>query len=265
MFSHDTQEEILTVRYKNKHHEKLEKTKKYKTVEFDLIPVLFEEEYEKTENYKKCNDSVPEFWPTSKIYQTNISKYYNRPDLTSLFVHYNDFENDEIIKIIRELKEILYDVLYLKSYGFIELITFKNYHDNHCIFNCKVKVSEDYFSKEAEFDTENNLVCKELCERGYKVENFSDYFNYINEYICCLLEIVFGYCSSEILFGGCSDSIYSIIYGTRKAYDQIRYMKSMILIEKHEKHIENFKNGINHVYLVLKKLGFIFKKTDEKI
>ena len=41
------EEELIKIQFKNKHHEKLELIKKYKTIEFDLIPVIFEEKYEK--------------------------------------------------------------------------------------------------------------------------------------------------------------------------------------------------------------------------
>lgn len=45
------EEEIIKIQYKNKHHEKLEKTKRYKTIEFDLIPIVFEERYEKKRKF----------------------------------------------------------------------------------------------------------------------------------------------------------------------------------------------------------------------
>ena len=270
MFTHDTQKEIVKIQYKNKHHEKLEKTKKYKTVEFDLIPVLFEERYKKTENYIKCNDSKPEHWPyyNYNIHETNISKYYICPDLTSSFIHDGELEEEEIIKIIRTLKEILEDVLrlknlHVKSYGFIKSIIFKNYRFGHCVFRCVVKISENYFSKEAEYYTKRYIICKKLLEKGYEEENFFNYFNRIDDYFKCLLENVFGYCSSHVLIGDCSDSIYDIIFGSAKSCDQIQYIQSMILVKKYEERHKDIKNNTENIYLVLKKLGFIFKDNDE--
>lgn len=272
------EEELIKIQYKNKHHEELEKTKNYKTIEFDLIPVLFKESYEITENYKKCDDTTPiiddffsEFFPDIEyviVYQTNITKYYSRSSSSSSFLHYHKLEEEEIIKIIRILKVMLMNVLYLyRNYGFIESIIFKKNNFDYSIFSCNVKISEIYFSKKAQKYTKNKLVCKKLLERGIKEKNFSNYFNYIDDYFNCLLEITFGSCSGKIVRGLCSYDIYCKNPRSIKAYDQIRYMQNLILIGKYKDHYETiYKNKENteHITLVIEKLGFIFRNDKRK-
>ncbi len=279
------EEEIVKIQYKNKHHEKLEKIKKYKTVEFDLIPVLFKERYEKKSNYKKCEGfalvtdnyfSNCKYSIYQSVYRTNKNEYFNGSYSTSEFLRYHELEKEEIIKIIRVLKEMLKDVLqlysydfsdnkFLKSCGFIESIIFKKCKFDCCVFNCNVKISEIYFSNEAQCYTKNDLVCKKLLEKNYK-KNFSNYFNYIGDYFSCLLENIFGSRSH----------IDAYLHGVRKyrknfksieAYDQRRYEQNMILIKKYNEHVTCIykdTGNIKHDYLVFKKLGFIFKFDDKK-
>ena len=279
------EEELIKIQYKNKHHEKLEKIKKYKTIDFDLIPVIFEEKYEKKRNYKNYDDftlvtddyfSKCKYSIYQSVYQTNKNEYFNCSYSTSEFLHYYELEEEEIIKIIRILKEILKDVLqlynydfsdnkFLKSCGFIESIIFKKCKFDCCVSNCNVKISEIYFSNEAQYYTKNDLVCKKLLKKNYK-KKFSNYFNYIGDYFSCLLENIFGSRShiDAYLYGPIK---YRKSFRYSEAYDQKRYEQNMILIKKYKQHettIYKDTGNIERDYLVFKKLGFIFKFNDKK-
>lgn len=267
--------EIEKIQYENEYHKEMEETKKYKIFEFDLIPVIFEENYEITENYKKCEDTTPvidhffcEFCPDinyDSYYQTNIKKYYCRPSLKSSFLHYYDLEKEKITKIIKILKEILEYILCLNNYdlgrcGFVETIILKKNERGYCIFTCNIKISEVYFSKKAQKITKNKIVCKKLLEKGFEEKNFSNYFNYIDDYFNCLLEITFGSCSGKILIGPCSYDIYCKKSRSIKAYDQNQYMRNLMLIETYEKHYE-YSDSVD---LIIEKLGFIFRNDNKK-
>ena len=275
--------EIEKIQYENEHHKEIEETKKYKTIEFDLIPVIFKEKYEITENYKKCEDTTPKidhFFSEycsdidyDSYYQTNINKYYCRPISDSSFLYYHDSKKEEITKIFKILKEILKDILCLNNYasigccGFVESIILKKNKHGNCIFTCNIKISEVYFSKKAQKITKNKIVCKKLLEKGFEEKNFSNYFNYIDDYFNCLLEITFGSCSGKIVIGPCSYFYYTKNSKSIKAYDQIEYMQNLILLKKYKYHHETIyknKEKRENIYLVLKKLGFIFRNDKRK-
>lgn len=293
--------ELIKIQFKNKHHEELEKTKNYKTIEFDLFPVLFEENYERTENYKKNDDYtiIIDKFPSESNYRnykntccTNINKYCFRHHYSicpcysfssSSFLLYYELEKEEIIKIIQKLKEILENLLFLNNFsndkiiigdfsefiercGFIESITFKYHNYDYCVFNCNVKISEFYFSKKA--FTKNKIVCKKLLEKGFKEKNFSKYFNYIDDYFSCLLETVFGSCSGKIVLGPYSHHNYIKNNKSIKAYDQNQYMRNLILIKTYEKHYHYESSDDNEssddIILTFEKIGFIFRNDNKK-
>lgn len=251
--------------------------------EFDLIPVIFEENYEITENYKKCEDTTPvishcfsELFSDidyDSYYQTNINKYYSRPSSDSSFINYHESKEEEITEIIKILKKVLKDILCLNNYafigccGFVESINLKINKHGNCIFHCNIKISEVYFSKKAQKITKNKIVCKKLLEKGFEEKNFSNYFNYIDDYFNCLLEITFGSCSGKIVIGPCSHFYYTKNSKSIKAHDQIEYMQNLILLEKYKDHRETIyknKEKTEDIYLVLKKLGFIFRNDKRK-